>query len=52
MGGVAKYVEVTTGLTGAGVTEILSGLEGGEYLITVGQTYVSDGAGIRIVGGL
>ena len=52
VGSKAKYVEVTTGLTGAGVTEILSGLDGGEYLITVGQTYVSDGADIRIVGGL
>ena len=52
VGSTAKYVEVTTGLTGTGVTEILSGLDGGEYLITVGQTYVSDGADIRIVGGL
>ena len=52
VGSKAKYVEVQTGLTGAGVTEILSGLDGGEYLITVGQTYVSDGADIRIVGGL
>lgn len=52
VGSTAKYVEVTTGLTGTGVTEVLSGLDGGEYLITVGQTYVSDGADIRIVGGL
>ena len=50
VGDRAKYVEVSTGLTGTGVTEILSGLDGGEYLITVGQTYVSDGADIRIVG--
>ena len=50
VGDTAKYVEVTTGLTGTGVTEILSGLDGGEYLIVVGQTYVSDGADIRIVG--
>ena len=52
VGNRAKYVEVSTGLTGTGVTEILNGLDGGEYLITVGQTYVTDGADIRIVGGL
>ena len=52
VGNRAKYVEVQTGLTGTGVTEILNGLDGGEYLITVGQTYVTDGADIRIVGGL
>ncbi len=49
--GLAKYVEVTTGLTGAGVTEILSGLEGGEWLITIGQSYVRDGDPARVVGG-
>ena len=52
VGSHAKYVEVSTGMTGTGVTEILNGLDGGEYLITVGQTYVTDGADIRIVGGL
>lgn len=52
VGNRAKYVEVSTGMTGTGVTEILNGLDGGEYLITVGQTYVTDGADIRIVGGL
>lgn len=51
VGDTAKYVEVTTGLTGTGVTEILSGLDGGEQLIIVGQTYVSDGAEIRVVSG-
>ena len=49
--GTAKYVPVTTGLTGSGVTEILSGLTGGELLITVGQSYVTDGAPVRLVGG-
>ena len=29
-GDTAKYVEVTTGLTGTGVTEITSGLEAGQ----------------------
>ena len=52
VGETAKYVEITTGLTGTGITEVLTGLDGGEYLITVGQTYLSDGADIRIVSGL
>ncbi len=49
--GAAKYVAVTAGLTGSGVTEILSGLEGGEELVTVGQSYLEDGAAVRVVAG-
>lgn len=49
--GSAKYVEVTTGLTGSGVTEITSGLEAGQTLVTVGQAYLADGDSVRIVGG-
>lgn len=45
----AKYVEVTTGLTGSGVTEVLSGLSAGQQLVTVGQAYLSDGVPVRIV---
>lgn len=48
-GDTAKYVEVTTGLTGNGVTEILSGLEAGQQLVTVGQAYLTDGAAVRVV---
>ena len=47
----AKYIEVQTGLTGKGVTEITSGLTEGEQLVTVGQSYLSDGAPVRIVSG-
>ncbi len=47
----AKYVEVTTGLTGNGVTEVLSGLEAGQLLVTVGQAYLNDGDPVRIVSG-
>ena len=47
----ARYVEVTTGLAGDGVTEIVSGLDGGEALVTVGQSYLADGDAGRIVGG-
>ena len=50
-GDTAKYVEVTTGLTGTGVTEITSGLEAGQQLVVVGQTYLSDGDAVRVVFG-
>lgn len=46
----AHYKEVTTGLTGSGVTEILSGLAEGEKLVTVGQAYLAEGDTVRIVG--
>ena len=49
--GAAKYVEVTTGLTGNGVTEVLTGLSAGQQLVTVGQAYLSDGDPVRIVSG-
>jgi RND family efflux transporter MFP subunit len=45
----AKKVPVTTGLVGNGVTEILTGLSGGEALVTSGQSYLSDKAEVRIV---
>ena len=47
--GAARYVEVTTGLTGSGVTEITSGLTEGQQLVTVGQAYLADGDPVRIV---
>lgn len=49
--GTARYVEVTTGITGTGVTQIISGLTAGEQLVTVGQSYLSDGAAVRVVSG-
>lgn len=48
---IAKYVPVTTGLTGNGVTQVIAGLTGGEQLVTVGQSYLSDGDPVRIVSG-
>ena len=48
--GAAKYVEVTTGLTGSGVTEVTSGLTEGAQLVTVGQAYLADGDPVRVVG--
>ncbi len=50
-GDTARYVEVTTGLTGNGVTEITSGLQAGQKLVTVGQAYLADGDAVRIVSG-
>ncbi len=47
----AKYLEVVTGLTGSGVTEVLSGLKEGQQLVTVGQSYLHDGDAVRIVSG-
>ena len=50
-GGTARSVEVTTGLTGNGVTEITSGLTAGQQLVTVGQAYLADGDPVRVVSG-
>jgi RND family efflux transporter MFP subunit len=47
----ARYVEIGTGLTGNGVTEVTSGLKAGDMLVTVGQAYLSDGDPVRIVSG-
>lgn len=49
--GTARYAAVETGLTGSGVTEITSGLAGGDILVVVGQAYLSDGDAVRIVSG-
>ena len=49
--GTAKYREVTTGITGSGVTQIASGLTMGEQLVTVGQSYLQDGDAVRVVSG-
>lgn len=47
----AHRVPVETGLAGSGVTEITAGLTGGESLVVVGQSYLSDGDTVRIVTG-
>ena len=47
----AVYTEITTGLAGNGVTEVLSGLESGQQLVTVGQTYLTDASAVRVVSG-
>lgn len=50
-GDAARRVDITTGLTGSGLTEVTSGLAAGEQLVTVGQQYLSDGDAVRIVEG-
>ena len=49
--GTARYAEVTTGLTGNGVTEVTSGLTAGQQLVTVGQAYLHEGDPVRVVSG-
>ncbi len=47
----AQKVTVTTGLVGDGITEITGGLTQGQSLVVKGQSYLSDGAAVRIVTG-
>lgn len=49
--GTAHRRTVTTGLTSGAMTEITTGLDEGETLVTVGQSYLADGAAVRIVEG-
>ena len=48
-GDVAHYTEIETSLIGDGITEVTHGLSGGETLVTSGQSYLSEGAAVRIV---
>lgn len=47
----AHCLEVTTGLTGNGVTEVTEGLAAGQQLVTVGQAYLHEGDPVRVVSG-
>ncbi len=49
--GTARYVEISTGLTGNGVTEVTNGLSAGQQLVTVGQAYLHEGDSVRVVSG-
>lgn len=46
---IAHMVPVQTGLVGDGITEVTSGLAGGERLVTVGQFYLNEGSEVRVV---
>lgn len=45
----ARLRPVETGLIGEGITEITAGLSGGETLVVVGQSYLTEGGQARIV---
>ena len=47
-GDTAYQIAITTGLVGEKDTEVTSGLHGGEQLVTRGQSYLSDGAPVRV----
>lgn len=47
----AARIEVETGLVGDGVTEITRGLSAGDTLVVKGQSYLSNGALVRVVSG-
>ena len=49
--GKAVHREVTTGIVGDGIVEILSGVKEGEEVIVRGQHYLSDGETVRVVRG-
>lgn len=49
--GTAYRVEITTGLVSDKQTEVTTGLSGGEQLVTRGQSYLSDGAPVRVTEG-
>ncbi len=46
----ASRKDITTGLTGETQTEVTSGLTGTETVVVKGQSYLSDGAAVRVVG--
>lgn len=48
-GTTAKRVTVETGLVGKTQTEITSGLNEGDRVVTKGQAYLSDGSAVRVV---
>ena len=50
-GEAARRVTVETGLVSKTSTEILSGLTAGERVVIKGQSYLSDGAAVRVVDG-
>ncbi len=47
----ARRREVTVGLSNNGVTQITSGLAGGEQLVVLGQAYLEDGMPVRVIAG-
>jgi multidrug efflux pump subunit AcrA (membrane-fusion protein) len=50
-GTTAERREITLGLESEEFMEVLSGLELGEQVVTVGQNFLSDGDPVRVVEG-
>ena len=48
-GTTAVRVDIESGLVGDGVTQVEAGLEEGNELVIVGQSYLADGAEVRVV---
>lgn len=49
---VAHQVQVTTGLTGEGFTQIVSGISAGQQVVTTGAYALDDGTRVKIVSSL
>ncbi|MDR3171261.1 MAG: efflux RND transporter periplasmic adaptor subunit [Treponema sp.] len=49
--GVVRFIEVESGVSVDGETEIRSGLTGNEKVVIQGQQFLTDGAAVRIIGG-
>jgi len=47
--GVAHQVAVTTGISGGGETQILSGVSPGQQVVTVGAYALDDGTHVKVV---
>jgi multidrug efflux pump subunit AcrA (membrane-fusion protein) len=48
---VARFIEIETGVSVDGETEIKGGLTGNEAVVVQGQQFLTDGAAVRIIGG-
>lgn len=47
--GVAHQTPVTTGISGDGATQILSGIQAGQQVVTVGAASLDDGTKVKVV---
>ena len=50
--GIAHQTAVTTGISGEGLTQILSGLSAGQQVVTTGAASLDDGTHVKIVASL
>jgi multidrug efflux pump subunit AcrA (membrane-fusion protein) len=50
--GIAHQTAVSTGISGEGLTQILSGLSAGQQVVTTGAASLDDGTHVKIVASL